>query len=65
MVVVYCDMISINIGVKLSKPKTTDKHSHSMFAYLDSTGVRVLEANATGLFCWMSAAPGPYSLASV
>ena len=60
MVIVHCDMVSINVGMK-----TTDKHSCSMFAYLDSTGVRVLEANATGLFCWMRAAPSPYSLASV
>ena len=44
---------------------TTDKHSRSILAYLVSTSVRVLEANAMGLLSCMRAAPSPYSLASV
>ena len=53
---------------KFSSPKTTDKHLHSMLAYLVSTfstSVRVLEAKAIGLLFCMRDAPDPYLLASV
>ena len=49
----------------LSNPKTTDKHSLSMLGYCVSTSVRVLEVKAMGLWFCKSAAPKPYSLASV
>ena len=47
------------------KPKSTDKHSLLIFAYVVSMSVRVLEANAIGHPSYISAVHSPYSLASV
>ena len=65
MIVEYCYLASIYVCMKFSSPKTTDKHLHSIFAYLVSASIRVLEANAIGLLFCKSAAPNPYLLASV
>ena len=47
------------------RPKHTERDSLSMVAYLVSTSVSVLLANAMGLLFWMSAVLMPYSLALV
>ena len=46
-------------------PNTAERHSHSVFAYLVSTSVRVLKVNAVGLLFCSSAVPCPYSCMSV
>ena len=66
MVIEYCDLASYICTCDIfSSLKTTDKHLCSIFGYLVSMSVRVLEANAIGLLFCMRAAPNPYLLASV
>ena len=65
MVDVDCDVSPIDVSMKFLQSKTTERHSHSILAYIVSTSVKVLEENAMGLLCCSSAAPSPYSLVSV
>ena len=65
MVIVNSDMSTIYLGMKFFHSKTTAKHSLSIFVYLVSTFVKVLEVKVMGLLFCSSAAPKPYSLASV
>ena len=65
LVIVDCDVSPIDVSVNFSNPKTTERHLHSILAYLVSTCVKVLEANVLGLLSCSSAAPSPYPLASV
>ena len=64
VVTLVYELSAIKVDMKLLQPKTTANISCSILAYLVSAGVRLLDANATGLlltwlfFC-MSTAPSP------
>ena len=61
MVTLACGLMTIKVATEPKKPKTTANISHSMLAYLVSSGANLMDMYASGLFLpsesfWMGTA---------
>ena len=57
LVVLHCNMMSVDVSVELLKAKQTERHSQLMLTYWVSTLVSVLLAKAVGHPFWTRAVP--------